>query len=147
MRHTVRNTFFIVLLCLISANATADDNDLLIITMNSDIPILSERKAKMIFLGKSKKIGGVTHLKLGNWPENSNVREDFYRTLLKKSVAQVNSQWARVAFSGTNSPPETIDNASLLSLQNWLNNNPQGISYCIARDLPKGAKVLLRIKK
>lgn len=129
------------------SNSHAFGQDFVLVSMNSDMPAISESKAKMLYLGKLKSIDDFGRVVLLDWPEGSNEKQDFYKSFLKKSIPQINSRWARLAFSGKGKPPESLDEATVQALGQWLQDNPRGIAYVSREQIPPGAKVILEIEQ
>ena len=99
----------------------------------------------MIFIGKSKSIKPVGKVTLMDWPKDSNERKDFYKKLLNKSPAQVNSKWASLAFSGKAKPPKEISDISEEAISQWLEKNPKGLSYAPSDLVPEGVNIVLTV--
>lgn len=128
----------------------ADPNDsteveFAIFTLNNELPPLSKSKARMLYRGKSKKIGGSLKIVLVDLPETSMHREDFYSMLLGKSVSQMNGYWAGLAFSGKGSPPEELDGDDIKQILKWLNDNPNGIAYAPIESVPEEVNILITV--
>ena len=45
-------------------------------------------------------------------PPNSTIRQQFYRKLVNRSVAEVNAYWARLLFTGLASPPQVLQSTT-----------------------------------
>ncbi len=116
-----------------------------IVSANPSMPQLSKAKAKMIFMGKSKSIKNVGKVKLLDWPDNSAQRSEFYQILVNKSPAQINSQWASLAFSGKAKPPEKLKTANVAELTAWLQANPTGLAYAPASQVPEDLLIVLEV--
>ncbi len=59
-------------------------------------------------------LGRITHMqqkdvKPLDLPENSDVRKNFYRKVLKRSPEQMNRYWSRALFTGTAKPPKIVE--------------------------------------
>ncbi|ACJ28906.1 Conserved hypothetical protein [Shewanella piezotolerans WP3] len=116
-----------------------------IFSLNNELPPLSKSKARMLYRGKSKKIGGSLKIVLVDLPETSMHREDFYSMLLGKSVSQMNGYWAGLAFSGKGSPPEELDGDDIKQILKWLNDNPNGIAYAPIESVPEEVNILITV--
>jgi len=136
----------VVLLLSTSVTSSSAAETFVIFSANPAMPELSEAKAKMIYMGKSKSIQRVGRVKLLDWPLNSSQRTQFYQTLINKSPAQVNSQWTSLAFSGKAKPPEELSSMSIDSIMAWLSANPTGLAYAPASMVPENAIVVLEVK-
>ncbi|PMG40927.1 hypothetical protein [Shewanella sp. 10N.286.52.B9] len=116
-----------------------------IFSLNDDMPPLSKSKARMLYRGKSKKVGGSFKIVLVDLPETSMHREEFYSMLLGKSVSQMNGYWAGLAFSGKGSPPEELDSDDIKKILKWLNDNPNGIAYAPIESVPEEVNILITV--
>lgn len=125
--------------------AESTDVEFAIFTLNTELPPLSKSKARMLYRGKSKKIGGSLKIVLVDLPETSMHREDFYSMLLGKSVTQMNGYWAGLAFSGKGSPPEELDSDDIKQILKWLNENPNGIAYAPIESVPEEVNILITV--
>ncbi|MEZ9198919.1 hypothetical protein [Shewanella sp. 10N.286.54.B9] len=147
------NLFLLTTILFVSPSISAleadpDDStdvEFAIFTLNSELPPLSKSKARMLYRGKSKKIGGSLKIVLVDLPETSMHREDFYGMLLGKSVTQMNGYWAGLAFSGKGSPPEELDSDDIKQILKWLNENPNGIAYAPIESVPEEVNILITV--
>ena len=124
---------------------TAKAEQLVVITLNEQIPPISKGKARMLFTGKSKSIGEVGRVALLDLDDANPIRALFYETLTGQTIAQVNSKWASLAFSGRGVPPDVAPNDHVETLAEWLANNPNGLAYTTESKVPSGATVLLTL--
>ncbi|MBV1920666.1 MAG: hypothetical protein KUG73_08275, partial [Pseudomonadales bacterium] len=71
----------------------------------------SQRQLVDLYMGRDLYFpDGSMALRLDQSPK-SQVRHDFYRNLVGKSVAQINAYWARLLFTGRASPPQVISDS------------------------------------
>ncbi|SDJ35049.1 hypothetical protein SAMN04488540_10771 [Ferrimonas sediminum] len=121
--------------------------DYVLITLNDAMPVISESKAKMLYLGKLRSIDAFGKVDLVDWPEGSPEKQTFYKSFLNKSIPQINSRRARLAFSGKGQPPDAIREASAEAILQWLSENPRGIAYVERQQVPQGARIILDIEQ
>lgn len=126
-----------------SLSHAAQAEEYAIFTLNPEMNPISRVKAKMIFIGKIKFLKPVGKISLLDWPIQSVERKIFYRQLLNKTTAQVNAQWASLAFSGRVSLPMSLSQPSSENIRHWLMTYPQGITYAPLKQVPEGANILL----
>lgn len=117
-------------------------NEYAVFSLNSEFEELTRSKVRMLYRGKAKSLQG-KRVEISDWPESSIQRAEFYRFLLGKDTAQMNAYWASLSFSGKARPPKEIHTASVESLLNWLDENPNRIGYAPLELVPDDAKVLL----
>ncbi|WP_413113226.1 hypothetical protein [Thaumasiovibrio sp. DFM-14] len=130
-----------------SALAADDDVEFAVFSMNADIPALTESKVRMLYKGKTKKVGGSIKIVLVDMPKNSILREEFYSQLLGKSVAQMSGYWASLSFSGKGTPPDELSSEDIKDILEWLNENPNGVAYAPIEKVPEGANILVTINQ
>ncbi|WOT05062.1 hypothetical protein [Shewanella youngdeokensis] len=130
---------------LSAVETDSTDVEFAIFTLNNELPPLSKSKARMLYRGKSKKIGGSLKIVLVDLPESSMHRKEFYNMLLGKSVSQMNGYWAGLAFSGKGSPPEELDSNDIKQILKWLNENPNGIAYAPLESVPDEVNILITV--
>ena len=68
----------------------------------------------------------------------------FYQRLVSRTEAQIDAYWARLLFSGRNSPPEETESPGQLIEE--LVNSSQGIGYISSQDLTDSLKVVYRFE-
>lgn len=135
----------LVLLSIFIFSSISFAEEYVIFTNNPDTPKISTSKAKMIFIGKAKSIKSLGKVTLMDWPLSSSERKNFYKKLLHKTPAQVNSKWASLAFSGKAKPPIEISSVNSKSLKQWLDKNPKGLAYAPISQVPEGVNILLTV--
>lgn len=91
-----------------------------------------------IFMGRYRKLpSGVAALPVDLAP----LKARFYRQLVNKDIAEINSYWARLVFSGQAAPPIQIqDEAEMLD---YIRRNPGAIGFVDSADVPQDLVVLM----
>lgn len=74
---------------------------------------------------------------------HSPLKEDFYRGLMGKNLAQINSYWARLLFSGQATPPRALPNSA--AVLNAVRANPDAIGYVSLTEAGASVKVLFTL--
>ena len=139
---------FIVLFSLLfsfSYQAYADTT-YAIFSLNKDFKPLTKSKVRMLYRGKMKRLQN-KKIELCDWSESHIVRSEFYQTLLRKDVAQMNAYWASLSFSGKARPPKVIKEDSMEELLQWVSAKKTRIGYAKLELLPKTANILYIVKK
>ncbi|SDS64299.1 hypothetical protein SAMN05216421_1900 [Halopseudomonas xinjiangensis] len=105
---------------------------------SAKITQLSRSDLINIFMGRYRKLpSGVAALPVDLGP----LRERFYRQLVNKDLAEINSYWARLVFSGQASPPLQIaEEAEMLA---YLRRNPGAIGFIDRANVPEDMVVVL----
>lgn len=73
----------------------------------------------------------------------STLKERFYRALVSKDLAEINSYWARLVFSGQVSPPLQLQSAE--DVLEYVRRNPGALGFVDAAEVPADIKVVARI--
>jgi ABC-type phosphate transport system substrate-binding protein len=71
------------------------------------------------------------------------LKERFYRALLNKGLAEVNSYWARLVFSGQVSPPLQLQTPA--QVLDYIRRNPGALGYLSAADVPDDLLIVARL--
>lgn len=91
-----------------------------------------------IFMGRYRKLpSGIAALPVDLGP----LRAKFYRELVNKDMAEINSYWARLMFSGQASPPLQIDTQK--DLLDYVRRNPGAIGFVDSADVPDDLVVVM----
>lgn len=136
----------VLLFIILTSSPLVFAEDYAIFTLNPDLSKLSKGKAKMVFSGKIKSLRPIGEFRLMDWPQTSIERQEFYKKLMNKSPAQVNTKWASLAFSGRAIPPMTLSEPNSEVIMQWLQQNPKGIAYAPEYQVPKGVNILLELR-
>lgn len=116
------------------------------VIVNKDNPInkISNKQTIDIFMGKKKRfVHGEQSFPIDQ-PDKSNTKAEFYKLLTGKSVAYVNAYWARLFYTGRNTPP--ADNfKSTKAILDEVSTNSEAIAYVKKQDLPDTIKVVLTL--
>jgi hypothetical protein len=98
-----------------------------------------------LFMGRTRHFpNGDPALPLDQ-PRNSPARARFYRALTGMDLAQVNSYWARLMFSGQTMPPESLSSeAAVLAA---VKHNPAAIGYVLAEPADRSVHVVFVLKE
>lgn len=73
----------------------------------------------------------------------SALKERFYRALVSKDLAEINSYWARLVFSGQVSPPLQLESAK--DVLEYVRRNPGALGFVEVAEVPADIKVVARI--
>lgn len=130
--------FILAITACFTAPARAD----IAIVANADSGIdqLTRKEAVNIFMGRYRK------LPTGNVAlpvDSSPLKARFYRALVNKDLAEINSYWARLVFSGEASPPQQI--ASSEDVHQLVIQNMNALSYLDSTQVPDDMHVVLTL--
>ena len=115
----------IILLAFFSTSMRAEI--VLVANSASSIDTLSYTEVSRVYTGLHIVMPNGARIEPYDHPVNSKLRKQFYTQLLNKSVAQMNSYWARLLFSGRAKPPKRLFDSS--EIGDILKNNPNAIVY------------------
>jgi ABC-type phosphate transport system substrate-binding protein len=103
----------------------------------------SQRQLVDLYMGRDLYFpDGSMALRLDQSP-TSQVRHDFYKNLVGKSVAQINAYWARLLFTGRASPPQVINDSE--GVLKAVRSNANAVGYINESELDAGVKVVGRV--
>jgi ABC-type phosphate transport system substrate-binding protein len=117
--------FLVAGLLLPFADAAAE----LVVVVNprSGVERLSRDEVVNIFLGRFRQLPSGQSAHPADLPATQPERALFYRLLVNKELAEINSYWARLVFSGRTVPPaQTSGNDDLLK---WVGATTGGVGY------------------
>ena len=104
---------------------------------------LSRREVVDLFMGRTQYFADGSLVLRLDQPPQSQERQDFYRGLVNKSVAEVNAYWAKLLFSGRASPPQVVDgNKAVLAA---VRDNKNAIGYVDSAAVDASVKVVARV--
>lgn len=130
-----------LMLLLMAATAGAE----IVVVVNHANPAdsLSRREVVDLYMGRTQFFAdGSLVLRLDQAPQ-SKERQEFYRGLVNKSVAEVNAYWAKLLFSGRASPPQVVEgNKAVLAA---VRDNKNAIGYIDSAFVNDSVKVVARV--
>ncbi|MBV7314087.1 hypothetical protein [Shewanella sp. NIFS-20-20] len=131
---------FILIQMLLLAVARAEAE--LLVVMQKDAPIeqLDRHQVVDIFMGRNSMLDSGVKFKVFDQANMSDLRQQFYRQLVNRSLTQIDAYWARLLFSGRTTPPVKIDVTDDLVEQ--VLRTPGGIAYIARQDLVDELKVV-----
>jgi len=105
---------------------------------------LTHRQLVNLYMGRTQNYpDGTLALPVDQAPD-SKARETFYKTLVGKSVAEVNAYWARLLFTGRASPPRSLtDSETVLQV---VRENRNAIGYIESKYVDDTVKVVGRVR-
>ena len=124
-------------------NATALAGVAVIVNPGNSEASLGEKEIKKIFLGKSSKFPGGKPAAPVDQSEESAVRTEFARKVLKKSASKLAAYWSKMIFSGKGVPPKKVGNDA--DVIKHVANNPNAIGYVDSGAVNDSVKVVLTI--
>lgn len=111
---------------------------------SSGLSSLSRQQVADIYLGRTRSLGDHPAT-LYDQPDDQPAREQFFRLLVNMPLPQVNAYWARLSFTGRQSPPHILpDETAILQA---VRRTPGAIGYVTAPPNDPSIRVLLRLQE
>ncbi|WFF41749.1 hypothetical protein EVC62_09695 [Salinicola endophyticus] len=127
-----------LLVALLSLVMPAMADIAIVVNTGSGVSHLTRSDAVNIFMGRYRKLpSGNPALPLDVAP----FKARFYRALVNKNLAEINSYWARLVFSGENSPPQQV--ATVAEMRQIVTSNPGAVGYLDSREVSPDLHVVL----
>jgi ABC-type phosphate transport system substrate-binding protein len=116
-----------------------------VVIANKDnlVKLLTKKQVIDIYMGRTSLFpDGQAALPIDQ-ETDSPIRKLFYRSLVNKTVNEINAYWARLIFSGRATPPQTIDSAQ--SIIEFIKDNKAAIAYIRKEELTDDVKVVTNV--
>ena len=133
----------LALLCALGCGAARAD---IYVVVNAANPVrsLSTREVADLYLGRTRTYPDGQPAQILDQPNVRGEREQFFRLLVNMPLAQVNAYWARLTFTGRQSPPEVrADDQAVLT---DVSRTPQAIGYVGSRPHHPDVHVILQLR-
>lgn len=126
--------------------AAKDGAELYVIVNNSN-PLAKIDKKELIALytGRSRNFPGGGPAEVFDQPRDSAQREAFYLALTGMDLAQIDSYWARLLFTGRVVPPKMLAGDSALLAE--VKRNPRAIAYLSSPPAEGQAKLVMTLSR
>jgi len=106
----------------------AKEGDLFIVVNSANsLRSISKKELLALYTGRNRYFSDGSLAQPFDQARDSALREIFYNTLTGMDLAQINSYWARLLFTGRVQPPQTL--ADDAALQAEVKRNRQAIAY------------------
>lgn len=106
---------------------------------------LTQKEVLDLFMGRSRAFSNGDFALIFDLPRDSPKRAAFYRALTGMSLAQVNSYWSRLMFSGQSMPPQSLPDEATVT--NIVKRNPNAIGWLSSEPTDKQLRTLLIVKE
>lgn len=132
---------FAILSCLLLAGFARADLAV-VVHVDSPLTTVSQTELINIFMGRYRRLPtGEAALPVDLSP----VKARFYRALVNKDLAEINSYWARLIFSGQASPPVQMQQAD--EMLQYIRRNPGALGFMDEAMVPDDVRVILRLSE
>jgi ABC-type phosphate transport system substrate-binding protein len=148
MSQSLHRILAVLTLWMLCTQAPARAGEIAVIVHpHNPVAAMSAREVSDLYLGRSRSFA-VDDQKLPaavyEQPQDSALRESFFRSLNGMSLKQLNAYWARLRFSGEVLPPMALPDSRLVL--EAVGRNRGGIGYVDAALADGTVKVVLRLK-
>lgn len=144
MANRSRRLALALLLALFGMGQAAAE---LVVVVNprSGVDKLSHEEVVNIFLGRFRQLpSGLSALPV-DLPAAQPEKASFYRGLVNKELAEINSYWARLVFSGRTAPPRQASSSE--ELLAFVGGNEGGIGYVDRAKVDNRVKVVFELTR
>lgn len=107
--------FFLLIVLLSLAGKAVAGEMAVIVAAGSGVESLSREQVVNIFMGRYRRLPSDAIAQPYDLAADDEGKAAFYAGLIGKNLSEVNAYWARLVFSGSTSPPQTVsDPATML---------------------------------
>ncbi|MGJ8692660.1 MAG: hypothetical protein ACSHW0_09275 [Thalassotalea sp.] len=138
-------TFLFVTLFSCIASASASEQLVIVVNKNNPVEQLSKSEVIDIFMGKYLAYPNGDFATPIELQDNNLVKEVFYQDLIGRSLASVNSYWARLKFSGRKRKAETLESEE--EVIKLIDETNLAIGYIRESKLTENLKVVYRFNE
>lgn len=107
---------------------------------HSGIDKLSKDEVINLYMGRTRKLANGMNAMPIDLNSSENEKAQFYALLVGKEVAEINSYWARLRFSGQGSPP--VQAESMEEVLRIVAENKAAIGYVDKKKLDKRVRLI-----
>lgn len=111
-----------------------------VVSLDSPLKTVSQNELINIYMGRYRRLpSGDAALPVDVSP----LKARFYRALVNKDLAEINSYWARLIFSGQASPPVQMQNHD--EMLQYVRRNPGALGFLDQTAVPDDVRIVLRL--
>nr|WP_295075452.1 hypothetical protein [uncultured Roseateles sp.] len=126
--------------------AAKDGAELYVIVNNSNpLAKLDRKELIALYTGRSRNFPGAGPAEVFDQPRDSSQREAFYLALTGMDLAQIDSYWARLLFTGRVVPPKMLAGDTALLAE--VKRNPRAIAYLSNPPAEGQAKLVMTLSR
>lgn len=132
-------------LCLCAAAQTARADVWVVVPTSSSVKSMSQKELVDLYMGRSRAFPDGTFALPFDLPRDHPGRAAFYKSLTGMDLAQINSYWSRLMFSGQTLPPQPLPGEAAMA--DLVRRNPSAVGYLLQEPAAdKGLRVVLVLK-
>jgi hypothetical protein len=111
----------------------------------SSVHAMSQKELVDLYMGRSRAFPDGTFALPFDLPRDHPGRAAFYQALTGMELAQINSYWSRLMFSGQTLPPQPLPGEAAMA--DLVRRNPSAVGYVLQEPAAdKGLRVVLVLK-
>ena len=130
-------------LCAAALPARADV--WVVVPVSSSVKSMSQKELVDLYMGRSRAFPDGTFALPFDLPRDDPGRAAFYKALTGMDLAQINSYWSRLMFSGQTLPPQPLPGEAAMA--DLVKRNPSAVGYLLQEPAAdKGLRVVLVLK-
>lgn len=114
-----------------------------VVNPQNGIERLGEDDVINIFLGRYRRLPSGLAAEPVDIADGSSLRARFYRSLVNKSLPEINAYWARLVFSGKTRPPHTV--GSVEEALRFVASQPGGLAYLERAQVDRRVKIVFEL--
>ena len=131
--------------CLGAATLPARADVWVVVPTSSSVKSMSQKELVDLYMGRSRAFPDGTFALPFDLPRDDPGRAAFYKSLTGMDLAQINSYWSRLMFSGQVMPPQPLPNEAAMA--DLVKRNPSAVGYLLQEPAAdKGLRVVLVLK-
>lgn len=143
---TLRNAFACVMAAVLGSLATAAQAEVyLVVAANSPVQSLTRKDAVNLYTGRTRQLASGQVVQALDLPRDDALRGEMYRLLTGQTLAQVNSYWSRLTFTGQTWALPTADSEA--QVVDTLRANPMTVGYLSREPAGRGLRVVLVLRE
>ncbi|WP_126444027.1 hypothetical protein [Sulfuricystis multivorans] len=133
-----------LILCVLVWSASAVRAELVVVANPaSGIERLGEEDVVNIFLGRYRRLASGIAAEPVDIEDDTALRARFYRSLVNKSLPEINAYWARLVFSGKTRPPRLVGSAE--AALRFVASQPGGLAYLERAQADRRVKIVFEL--
>ena len=127
-------------ICCLALSGLARADIAVVVSADSPLRTVSQNELINIYMGRYRRLpSGDAALPVDVSP----LKERFYRALVNKDLAEINSYWARLIFSGQASPPVQMQGHE--EMLQYIRRNPGALGFLDHTAVPDDVRGILRL--
>ena len=131
--------------CLYALALPARADVWVVVPTSSSVKAMTQKELVDLYMGRSRAFPDGTFALPFDLPRDDPGRASFYKSLTGMDLAQINSYWSRLMFSGQTLPPQPLPGEAAMA--DLVKRNPSAVGYLLQEPAAdKGLRVVLVLK-